>query len=59
MVNEKEVAEITKIIEDDKGIVSYEVKKKVAKIGDGAHVMIPKELIGVVVDIKFKREKKK
>lgn len=46
-----------KIIEDEKGIVEYKNNRKVSAIGSGAHIIMPKELIGKVVSIHYKRKK--
>ncbi len=45
-----------KVVEDEKGIVEYKNKRKVCKIGSGAHVLLPKLLIGKIVIISYKRE---
>lgn len=46
---------ITKVFygEDNK-IISLEIKKKVTKIGNSGHVLLPKDLIDKIVEIKYK-----
>ena len=45
--------EITRIVREKTRIVEFEATKLVTKIGTGAHVLLPKELIGKIIKINF------
>ena len=42
----------------DEEIVYYKAIKKVVKIGDGGHVVLPNKLVGKNVQILYKEEQK-
>lgn len=54
---------MTKILEikttDNKGIIEYNAKIKVMKSGAGAGITLPKQLLGKVVRVIYKREGKR
>jgi putative transposon-encoded protein len=54
-----EKAEITHIVRKKDRIIEYSATKKVTKSANSGHVILPKELIGKIITIKFIREDKK
>ena len=46
----------TKVMQKDK-IISYGAKRMVVETGNGAHIMIPKELIGKIIEINWSEKK--
>ncbi len=41
---------------DDKGIAEFGTLKKVTAIGDSGHILVPKGLIGKMVEVYYLRE---
>ena len=45
--------------EDKKGVIEFGTKKVVTKIGNSGHIILPKALIGKIVEVYYLKEKKK
>lgn len=47
---------IKNIVRDDKGLKTFIADKEAVAIGDGAHVLVPKELKGKIIRICYDRD---